>query len=67
MIKKNTSIIIEKAENGYIVKEYAQKTETILVFNCMGYASGTGEYGNRSEICLLKFIESHFKDEQNKV
>jgi hypothetical protein len=62
-MEKNTRIVIERVANGFIVRSHEDRNQIIttdqpLVFNDMGYASGTGEHSNNP--CLLTFIADHF-------
>jgi hypothetical protein len=59
-IKNGESIVIHKVENGYIVEALEDDMDRVLVFNDMGYASGTRDDSNVP--ALLKFIEQHFSE-----
>ncbi len=64
-MNKDDSIIIERVANGYQVRPATLPGELVcvrdtMVFQDMGYASGTGELGVRE--CLLTFIAKHFSE-----
>jgi len=63
VIKKGEPIVIERAENGYIVRPVYQSYNGLidpsswLVFNDMGVAWKRGDGGVPT---LLKYIDEHF-------
>lgn len=65
-MKQGEGIIIERAANGWMVRSFmlgmhVNATTDLLVFQDMGYASGSGAENKKTEDCLLGFIAQHFQ------
>lgn len=66
-MKKDEPLVIERVANGYQVKPISGEgmfvcVSEIMVFQLMGYASGPGEGGIRTEDTLLGFLANHFTE-----
>jgi len=58
MIEKNKPIVIERVENGYVVRE-ALNNGALYVFNDMGYPSASKDNQDVDDT-LLGFVAGHF-------
>lgn len=61
MIEKGKALVIERVENGYVVRE-ANANDNLYVFNDMGYPSASKDNQDVDET-LLGFIAGHFNNE----